>query len=48
VALTPFEADELGRRLFEAVDEVRARPSSAGAEQTLVSLRILPVLGEDL
>jgi DNA-binding transcriptional ArsR family regulator len=47
VALTPEEADELGRRLFEAVDEVRARPASAGAEQTLVSLRILPVLEED-
>jgi DNA-binding transcriptional ArsR family regulator len=44
VALTPAEADELGRRLFQLVDEMRARPASAGAEQTLVSLRILPVL----
>lgn len=44
VALTPAEADELGRLLFEAIDAVRARPPLAGAEQTLVSLRILPVL----
>jgi DNA-binding transcriptional ArsR family regulator len=47
VALTPAEADELGRRLFRLVDEVRAQAPAAGAEQTLVSLRILPVLAED-
>ena len=46
VALTPAEADELGRRLFALVDELRAGPPSAGAEQTLVSLSILPVLEE--
>ena len=44
VALTPAEADELGRKFFALVDEARARPPSAGAEQTLVSLSILPVL----
>jgi DNA-binding transcriptional ArsR family regulator len=45
VSLTPAEADELGRRLFEFVDELRRRPSSTG-EQTLVSMSILPVLDE--
>jgi DNA-binding transcriptional ArsR family regulator len=46
VALTPKEADELGRKLFLIVDELRRRPTaSPGAEQTLVSLTVLPVLG---
>jgi hypothetical protein len=44
VQLTPSEADELGRRLFAIVDEIRRRPASAGAAQTLVSVSVLPVL----
>jgi DNA-binding transcriptional ArsR family regulator len=46
VALTPSEADELGRKLFALADELRHRTPPAGAEQTLVSLSILPVLEE--
>jgi hypothetical protein len=46
VPLTPAEADELGRRLFELVDELRHRTPPDDAEQTLVSLSILPVLGD--
>ena len=46
VQLTPSEADELGRRLFAIVDELRRRSPPAAATQTLVSLSILPVLGE--
>jgi hypothetical protein len=44
VQLTPSEADELGRRLFAIVDEIRRRQASAGAVQTLVSVSVLPVL----
>jgi DNA-binding transcriptional ArsR family regulator len=45
VELTPDEADELGRRLYLVVDELRARGrSTLGSEQTLVSLSVLPVL----
>jgi DNA-binding transcriptional ArsR family regulator len=45
VELTPAEADELGRRLYAIVDELRGRPSpSPGAELTLVSVSVLPVL----
>jgi hypothetical protein len=46
VALTPSEADEVGRKLFALADELRHRTPPAGAEQTLVSLSILPVLEE--
>ena len=46
VSLTPAEADELGRKLFVLVDEVRRREPPAGAEQALVSLSVLPVLEE--
>ena len=46
VALTPAEADELGRRLFVLVDDLRHRAPPAASEQTLVSLSILPVLEE--
>jgi hypothetical protein len=46
VPLTPPEADELGRKLFELVDELRHRTPPPDSEQTLVSLSILPVLGE--
>jgi DNA-binding transcriptional ArsR family regulator len=43
--LTPQQADELGRRLFLVVDELRRDPPrSPGAEQTLVSVSVLPVL----
>jgi hypothetical protein len=42
VSLTPREADELGRRLFALVDELRRQPTSRGA-QTLVSISVLPV-----
>ena len=45
VELTPEQADELGRRLFLVVDELRRDPPrSSGAEQTLVSVSVLPVL----
>ena len=45
VDLTPAEADELGRRLYGLVDELRARREpSRNAEQALVSITILPVL----
>ena len=45
VPLTPAEADELGLKLFALVDELRHRTPPPDAEQTLVSLSILPVLG---
>jgi DNA-binding transcriptional ArsR family regulator len=48
VSLTPPEADELGRKLFAIVDEVRQRTPKAASEQTLVSLGVLPVLGDTL
>jgi len=45
VELTPQEADELGRRLFLIVDELRrSPPRSPDAHQTLVSVSVLPVL----
>ena len=44
VALTSAEADELGRKLFAIVDELRRRPARADAEQTLVSISVLPAL----
>ena len=44
VALTPDEAAELGQRLFTLVDEYRAREAPEGADETLVSLSILPWL----
>jgi DNA-binding transcriptional ArsR family regulator len=44
VALTPAEADELGRRLLALVDEYRGRPAAEGAARTLVSASILPWL----
>jgi hypothetical protein len=46
--LTPPEADDLGRKLFELVDELRHRTPPPEAEQTLVSLSVLPVLGDAL
>jgi DNA-binding transcriptional ArsR family regulator len=46
VPLTPAEADELGLKLFALVDELRHRTPPPGAEQTLVSLSILPVVEE--
>ncbi|MGZ4439882.1 MAG: helix-turn-helix domain-containing protein [Gaiellaceae bacterium] len=46
VELTPDEADELGRRLFTLVDELRQRRAPRGAEQALVAVSVLPVLGE--
>jgi DNA-binding transcriptional ArsR family regulator len=42
VRLTPREADDLGRRMFALVDEVRRRPGSRSGRQTLVSLSVLP------
>ena len=44
VALTTADADELGRKLFAIVDELRRRPAPADAEQTLVSISVLPAL----
>jgi DNA-binding transcriptional ArsR family regulator len=46
VPMTPAEADELGLKLFALVDEVRHRSPPPDADQTLVSLSILPVLEE--
>jgi len=46
VPMTPAEADELGLKLFALVDELRHRTPPDDAEQTLVSLTILPVLEE--
>jgi hypothetical protein len=44
--LTPQEADELKRRLFEIVDDLRRRAGPpAGSEKALVSVSVLPVLG---
>ena len=43
VRLTPREADELGRRLFEVVDEVRRRHDRRSGRQALVSVSVLPV-----
>lgn len=48
VSLTPAEADELGRALFAIVDERRRRPAAAAAEQTLVSVSVLPVVDSDM
>jgi hypothetical protein len=44
VPLTAAEADELGRKLFAIVDELRRRPPAADADQTLVSVSVLPAL----
>ena len=45
VSLTPQEADELGRRLFAVIDELRRRrEASPDAVEALVSLSVLPVL----
>jgi DNA-binding transcriptional ArsR family regulator len=45
VALTPEEADELGRCLFAIVDDLRRRRDAPpGAEQALVTVSVLPVL----
>lgn len=46
VPLTPAEADELGLKLFALVDELRHRTPPPEAEQTLISLSVLPVLGD--
>ena len=48
VPLTPAEADELGLKLFALVDELRHRTPPEDADQALVSLSILPVLGDAL
>lgn len=43
--LTPAEAYELGRRLFEVVDELRQNPPrTPGAAKALVSVSVLPAL----
>lgn len=44
LSLTPAAADELGRALFAVVDEARRQPPHDGAEEVLVSVRILPAL----
>ena len=46
VALTPAEADELGRNLFAIVDDLRRTPRSGDGDETLVSVSVLPVLAE--
>ena len=45
VSLTPAQADELGRGLLGLVDELRARAPEPGAEQVLVTVRVLPAPG---
>ena len=42
IRLTPREADELGRKLFGFVDELRRRPARRGGAQVLVSISLLP------
>ncbi len=42
VALTPDQCAELAERLFSLVDEVRGRGAAEEADQTLVSISILP------
>ena len=45
VALTPEEAEELGKHLFVIVDDLRRRRDAPpAAAQTLVSISVLPVL----
>ena len=44
IALTPEEADELGKRLTAIVEELRRRDPPDGAEQALVSVSVLPVV----
>jgi DNA-binding transcriptional ArsR family regulator len=45
VALTPEEADEVGKRLLDVVNELRGRPNPpAGAVPALVSVSVLPWL----
>jgi predicted ArsR family transcriptional regulator len=45
VALTPQEADELGRRLFDVVDDIRrGRKAPPTAADALVSISVLPVV----
>ena len=47
IRLTPDEATELGARLYEMTHELRSREDPpAGAAETLVSVSVLPVLGE--
>lgn len=46
VSLTPAEADSLRRTLFAHVDELRRRRPPADGDQALVSISVLPVLGE--
>ena len=42
VELTPQKAQEVGERLFAILDEIRSRGRLDGAEETLVSISILP------
>lgn len=44
--LTPAEADELGRKVFALVDQLRRMPKRTDAVQSFVSVNVLPVLGE--
>jgi DNA-binding transcriptional ArsR family regulator len=44
--LTPAEADELGRKVFELVDELRRLPHRDDTAHSFVSVNVLPVLGE--
>jgi hypothetical protein len=44
VELTPADAEELWRRLFAIVDELRQRPAAPAGEQALVSVSVLQVL----
>jgi DNA-binding transcriptional ArsR family regulator len=43
VDLTPREAEELGRRLFALIDDVRRRPARRSGTATHVSISLLPV-----
>jgi N-acetylneuraminic acid mutarotase/DNA-binding transcriptional ArsR family regulator len=47
IRLTPEEAAELGARFYELTHELRSREEAPeGAAETLVSVSVLPVLGE--
>jgi DNA-binding transcriptional ArsR family regulator len=47
IRMTPEEATELGARLYALTHELRSRPDPPeGASEALVSVSVLPVLGE--
>jgi DNA-binding transcriptional ArsR family regulator len=47
IRLTPAQADALGIRLYRMVDEVRRLPQDPDVDLVLVSVSVLPVLGDE-